>query len=44
MVEYSNANQEIIPESHNIWVKYMESDVDNTVQVRIPSIPVLSYS
>jgi len=31
-VEYSNANQGIMPESHNIWVQYTDSDLDNTSQ------------
>jgi hypothetical protein len=31
-VQYTNANQGIIPESHNIWVQYTESDIDNTFQ------------
>jgi len=29
-VEYTNANQVIMPEYHNIWVQYTESDLDNT--------------
>jgi hypothetical protein len=29
-VEYTNANQGIMSESHNIWVQYTESDLDNT--------------
>jgi len=43
-VEYTNANQGIMPESHNIWVQYMESDLDNTFQGRVPSFPVLYFS
>jgi len=46
-VEYTNANQGIMPESHNIWVQYMQSeenDLDNTFQARIPSFPVLYFS
>jgi len=34
-VEYINANQVIMPESHNIWVQYTQSednDLENTVQ------------
>jgi len=31
-VEYTDANQGIMPESHNIWVQYMDSDLDNTFQ------------
>ena len=29
-VEYTHTNQGNMPESHNIWVQYMESDRDNT--------------
>jgi len=43
-VEYTDANQGIIPESHNIWVQYTESDLDNTFQGRVPSFPVLYFS
>jgi hypothetical protein len=43
-VEYSDANQGIIPESHNIWVQYMDSDLDNTFQGQVPSFPVLYFS
>jgi hypothetical protein len=45
-VEYSNANQGIMPEAYNIWVQYMQSDennMNNTFQGRIYSIPVLHY-
>jgi hypothetical protein len=34
-VEYTNANQGIVPEGHNIWVQYTQSeenDLDNTFQ------------
>jgi len=31
-VEYTNANQGIMPESHNIWVQYIDSDLDNIFQ------------
>jgi len=31
-VEYTDANQGIMPESHNTWVQYMDSDLDNTFQ------------
>jgi hypothetical protein len=44
---YNNANQEIMPEVHNIWVKYMQSeenDLDHTFQEPIPSCPVLYIS
>jgi len=43
-VEYTNANQGIMPEAHNIWVQYTQSeenDLDNTFQGRILSSPVL---
>ena len=43
-VEYTNANQAIMPESHNIWVQYPDSDLDNTFQARVPSFPVLYFS
>jgi hypothetical protein len=42
-VEDTDANQEIMPESHNIWVQYSESDLDNTFQGRIPTFPVLYF-
>jgi len=46
-VEYTNANQGIMPEAHNIRVQDMQSeenDLDNTFQGRIPSFPVLHFS
>jgi hypothetical protein len=46
-VEYTNANQGIMPEAHNIWVQYMQSEenvLDNTFQRQIPSFPVLYFS
>jgi len=46
-VEYTNANQGIMPEAHNIWVQYTQSeenDLDNTFEGRIPSFPVLYFS
>jgi len=46
-VEYTNANQGVMPEAHNIWVQYTQSeenDLDNTFQGRIPSFAVLSFS
>jgi len=43
-VEYMDANQAIMPESHNIWVQYTDSDLDNTFQGRVPSFPVLYFS
>jgi hypothetical protein len=42
-VEYTNANQGIMPEAYNISVQYMQSeenDLDNTIQGSIPSFPV----
>ena len=42
-VEYMDANQGIMPLSHNIWVQYTESDLDNTFQGRVPSFPVLYF-
>jgi hypothetical protein len=46
-VEYTNANQGIMPEAHNIWVQYTqieENDLDNTFQGPIPPSPVLYLS
>ena len=43
-IDYINANQGIKPESHNIWVQYMESDIDNAFQGRVPSVSVLYFS
>jgi len=43
-VEYMDANQGIMPESHNIWVQHMDSNLDNTFQGRVPSFPVLHFS
>ena len=46
-VEYTNAYQGIMPESHNISVQYMqseESDLDNTFQGQILCFPVLYFS
>jgi len=46
-VEYTNANQGIMPESHHIWVQYMQSeenDFDNNFEGRIPCFPVLFFS
>ena len=42
-VEYTNANKGIMPESHNIWVQYPESDRDSTWHRRVPSFPVLYF-
>jgi len=46
-VEYTNANQGIMPEAHDIWVQYTQSeenDLDNTFEEQIPSFPVLYFS
>jgi len=43
-VEYTNANQEIMPESSNMWVQYKDSDLNDTSQGRVPSFPVLYIS
>ena len=46
-VKYTNANKGIMPEAHNIWVQYTQSeenDLDNTFQGRIPSFPILYSS
>ena len=40
-VEYTDANQGIICEAHNIWVHYTDSDLDNTFQGRVPCLPIL---
>jgi len=40
-VEYTNANQGMMPESHNIWVQYTDSDLHNTFQGRVPAFPVI---
>ena len=40
-VEYTNAIRGIMPESHNIWVQYTDSDLDNIFQGRVPLFPVL---
>jgi hypothetical protein len=46
-VKYTNANQGIMPEAHNIWVQYTQiedNDLDNTFQGQISSFPVLYLS
>jgi hypothetical protein len=46
-VQYTNANQGIMPEAYNIWVQYMQSDendLDITFQRQIPSFPVFHFS
>jgi hypothetical protein len=42
--ENTDANPGIMPESRNIWVQYMDSNLDNTFQGRVPSFPVLHFS
>jgi len=32
-----------MPESHNIWVQYMDCDLDTTFKGRVPSVPVLYF-
>jgi len=43
-VEYMDANQGIMPESHNIWVQYTDSNLDNTFQGWVPSFAILYFS
>jgi hypothetical protein len=43
-VEYTDVNQGIMPESHDIWVQYTDSELDNTFQGRVPSFAVLYFS
>jgi len=46
-VEYTHANQGILPEAHDFWVKYTQSeenDLDHTFQGRIPCFAVLYFS
>jgi hypothetical protein len=43
-VECTNANQGIMPESHKIWVQYLDSNLGNTFQGHVPSFPVLYFS
>jgi len=33
-----------MPESHNIWVQSMDSDLNNTFQGHVPACPVLHIS
>jgi len=42
-VQYTDANQEVMPQSHYNWVHYMYSDLDNTFQGRVPSFAVLYF-
>jgi hypothetical protein len=47
MVEFSNANQQIMPEAHNIWVQYTQSeenDLDNTFQGLVSSFRLFYFS
>ena len=43
-VVYTNANQGIMPESHNICVQYTQSDLNHTFQGQVSSFPVLQFS
>jgi len=43
-VEYTNANQGIMAEQRNVWVQYMESDLDNTFQGSFPKFLALYFS
>jgi hypothetical protein len=43
-VEYTNGNQEIMPESHHSWVQYLDSNLSNTIQCRVPPFAVLYIS
>jgi len=42
-VEYTNSNHGIMPKFHNIWVAYMDSDLDNTCQGGVPSFLMLYF-
>jgi len=39
-VKYTNGNQGIMSQSHNIWVQHMESNIHNTFQCQVPAFPV----
>jgi len=46
-VEYTNANQGVTREAHDIWVQYTQSeenDLDNTFQGQITPFPVVCFS
>jgi len=43
-VEYTDASEGIMAESHNIWSQCTDSDLDNTIQGQVPSFPVLYFS
>jgi hypothetical protein len=45
-IEYTNANQGILPAAYNIWVhntKSEENDFDTTIQGGIPAVPVFYF-
>jgi len=42
-VEYTDANPEILPGSHNIWDQYMECDLGETFLGRVPSSPIIYF-
>ena len=45
--EYTNANQGIMPEAHDFWVQYTQSEennLDNTFQGQIPCFSVIYFS
>jgi len=43
-VEYTDAHRGILPESHNVWDQYTDSDLENTFQVLVSSFPILYFS
>ena len=43
-VEYTDANQGVMPESHNIRVRYMDSDLDKPFHGRFPPFTVFYLS
>jgi len=46
-VEFTNANQGIMPEAYNIWVQYVQSEeknLDNTFEGRIPNFALFYFS
>jgi len=43
-IEYPNANQQIMPESRNTCVQFMDSDLNNAFQGHVPSFPILFLS
>jgi hypothetical protein len=43
-VEYNNANQGIMPQSHKIWIQHTGRDFDNTFQGQVDSCLVLYFS